>query len=236
MMHPQAGQHPQLSSASLAPGPLAPGREQIGHREHSRVCGVLLAAGEGSRLGRPKALLEIGGQSLAARAVAMLRDGGAEPIIVVTGAVAVSLPGVIVAHNPRWLSGMASSLRVGLETVPDDCDAVVVALVDQPLIGPEVVRRLVGAYRAGAVIAVACYHGRPRNPVLLAREQWPRIAREARGDAGARSFLREHPELVTEVECGDAGYPDDLDTDDAQRWPRRTRLFLLARSRYASCR
>jgi CTP:molybdopterin cytidylyltransferase MocA len=176
------------------------------------VAGILLAAGQGSRLGRPKALVEIGGESLARRGVALLRDGGAAPIVVVTGAVAVDLPGVLAVHNPNWRSGMGSSLAAGLATVPDTCAAAVVALVDQPLIGAEAVRRLIAAYAAGAAVAVAAYQGAPRNPVLLAREHWAAVVALAVGDAGARPFLRAHPELVTLVECGDTGRPDDLDT------------------------
>ena len=176
------------------------------------MAGILLAAGQGSRLGRPKALVEIGGESLARRGVALLRDGGAAPIVVVTGAVAVDLPGVLAVHNPEWRSGMGSSLAAGLATVPDTCAAAVIALVDQPLIVPEAVRRLIAAYGAGASVAVAAYQGAPRNPVLLAREHWPEVVALAVGDAGARPFLRAHPELVTLVECGDIGRPDDLDT------------------------
>jgi CTP:molybdopterin cytidylyltransferase MocA len=131
---------------------------------------------------------------------------------VVTGAVAVDLPGVLAVHNPRWRSGMGSSLAAGLATVPDTCAAAVIALVDQPLIVPEAVRRLIAAYGAGASVAVAAYQGAPRNPVLLAREHWPEVVALAVGDAGARPFLRAHPELVTLVECGDTGRPDDLDT------------------------
>jgi nicotine blue oxidoreductase len=48
--------------------------------------------------------------------------------------------------------------------------------------------------------------------VLIAREHWPGVVAMAVGDAGARPFLRAHPELVTPVECGDTGRPDDLDT------------------------
>jgi CTP:molybdopterin cytidylyltransferase MocA len=178
----------------------------------AEVAGVLLAAGEGSRLGQPKALVEIGGEPLAERGVAMLRDGGAAPIVVVTGAVAVDLPGVLAVHNPDWRTGMGSSLAAGLATVPDGCAAAVIALVDQPLVGAEAVRRLIAAHAAGAGIAVAAYDGIPRNPVLIAREHWPGVTAMAVGDAGARPFLRAHPDLVTPVECGDTGRPDDLDT------------------------
>jgi CTP:molybdopterin cytidylyltransferase MocA len=176
------------------------------------VAGILLAAGEGRSLGQPKALVEIGGEPLARRGVALLRDGGAAPVVVVSGAVAVDLPGVLGVHNPDWRSGMGSSLAVGLGAVPDGCDAAVIALVDQPLIGPEAVRRLIAAHETGARVAVAAYDGVPRNPVLIAREHWAAVIALAVGDTGARPFLRAHPELVTTVECGDTGRPDDVDT------------------------
>jgi CTP:molybdopterin cytidylyltransferase MocA len=178
----------------------------------AEVAGILLAAGGGSRLGQPKATVEVGGEPLARRGVALLRDGGAAPIVVVTGAVAVDLPGVLAVHNPAWRSGMGSSLTAGLATVPDTCDAAVIALVDQPLVGAEAVRRLIAAYHGGVRVAVAAYDGAPRNPVLLAREHWAEVTALAVGDAGARPFLRAHPDLVTLVECGDTGRPDDLDT------------------------
>jgi nicotine blue oxidoreductase len=195
------------------------------------VAGVLLAAGEGSRLGRPKALIELGGQSLVRRGIALLRDGGANPVIVVTGATGPlstgadstgadstgpdgRVPAVIGVHNPDWRLGMGSSLAVGLAAVPAECSAAVLALADQPLVGPEAVRRLIAARAAGASVAVACYDGRPRNPVLIGREHWPEVIELAAGDVGARPFLRAHQDLVTEVECGDTGRPDDIDTPD----------------------
>jgi CTP:molybdopterin cytidylyltransferase MocA len=97
-------------------------------------------------------------------------------------------------------------------TLPVDVGAVVVALADQPLVGTDAVARLIAAYRGGASVAVAGYDGKPRNPVLLAREHWPEVIATATGDQGARAFLRARPELVTLVECGDTGSPDDIDT------------------------
>src|SRR5258708_16270492 len=81
--------------------------------------GILLAAGEGSRLGQPKALIMLGGQSLARRGIALLRDGGTDPVIVVTGAARLTsdgtgLAGVLTAHNPDWRTGLGSSVALGL--------------------------------------------------------------------------------------------------------------------------
>jgi nicotine blue oxidoreductase len=194
-----------------------------------RIAGILLAAGGGSRLGRPKALVEFRGRTLAEHGVALLRDGGADPVLVVAGAVPVSVSGARSVHNPDWATGMGSSLAAGLRALREPgegsaspagdgsgdaggLDAAVIALADQPLVGPESVRRLIAAYRAGASVAVAAYDGKPRNPVLIGREHWPAVLEKATGDSGARSFLRAHPELVTVVECGDTGSPDDVDT------------------------
>jgi CTP:molybdopterin cytidylyltransferase MocA len=188
----------------------------------TRVAGILLAAGEGSRLGRPKALVELGGQTLAERGVALLRHGGADPVLVVTGAVPVRVRGARTVHNPDWRAGMGTSLAAGLRALGADggglaasaAGAAVIALADQPLVGPEAVRRLITAHENGASVAVAAYHGQPRNPVLIVREHWPAVLALATGDTGARPFLRAYPELVTLVECGDTGSPDDVDTPE----------------------
>ncbi len=179
---------------------------------HGGVTGLLLAAGSGSRLGRPKALVELGGLTLAERGVALLRDGGADPIVMVTGAVGVELPGVTAVRNPDWRTGMGSSLRAGLAALPADSLAVVIALVDQPLIGPQTVRRLIAAFAGGAELAVAAYAGQRRNPVLIGRTYWPEVAAAAEADLGAREFLRRRSDRITLVECGDIGRADDIDT------------------------
>jgi nicotine blue oxidoreductase len=179
---------------------------------------VLLAAGQGSRIGSPKALVELGGRTLAQRGVDTLRAAGADPVLVVTGAVPVPLDGVLTVNNPGWATGMGSSLRAALRYFTEhpslELQAVVVALADQPLVGAEPVIRLIDAFRAGATVAVATYGGQPRNPVLLGREHWPEVYELATGDRGARAFLRARPELVTAIECGDVGRPDDIDTPE----------------------
>jgi nicotine blue oxidoreductase len=177
------------------------------------VAGLLLAAGGGSRLGRPKAGVEYDGSTLAARGVATLRAGGCDPVLVVLGPVDVEVDADVV-RNPRWASGMGSSLRVGLAALPPGTDAVVVALADQPLVGAAAVARLVAAWQGGAVAAVATYAGAPRNPVLLDRSVWVSVAAAADGDEGARPWLRAHPERVAPVACDGTGSPYDVDTPE----------------------
>ncbi|MFC3998668.1 NTP transferase domain-containing protein [Nocardiopsis sediminis] len=188
-------------------------RERSGAGESP--AGLLLAAGEGSRLGRPKALVVLAGERLVDRGVRILREGGCGPIYVVTGAAEVVVDGADSIHNPSWNTGMGSSLRAGLDALPDDVDAVVVALADQPLVTSAAVRRLLAVHREdGARAAAATYAGNLRNPVLLGREHWPSVHALAEGDVGARPFLRAYSHLVTTVACDDIASPDDIDTPE----------------------
>jgi CTP:molybdopterin cytidylyltransferase MocA len=180
----------------------------------AHVAGLLLAAGEGRRFGRPKALVEFEGERLVDRGVRTLREAGCGPVVVVMGAAAIEVIGAVVVPNPGWRSGMGSSLRTGLGALPPGCPGVVIALVDQPLVTAAAVRRLTEAYEGGASVAVATYGGRPRNPVLIAAEHFAAVSESATGGAGARTFLRAHPELVTSVPCDDIAAPDDIDTPE----------------------
>lgn len=186
-------------------------------RHAGAPAGLLLAAGEGSRLGTPKALVELGGVRLVDRGVRMLHEAGCTPIVVVTGAARVDVAGAVVVHNPDWRTGMGSSFKAGMSALAPDCPAVVVALVDQPNVTPEAVLRLRAAYDAGARVAVATYGGKPRNPVLIAREHFAEAAAYAKGDVGAREFLRARTEIVVPVSCDDVADPGDIDTPEDLR-------------------
>jgi CTP:molybdopterin cytidylyltransferase MocA len=184
--------------------------------EYLTVAAVVLAAGGGRRFAGPahKLLADFRGRPLVSWAIAAAMGAGLHETIVVSGAVdldGVIPDGVTRLHNPHWASGLASSLRLAL-TAAEHHDAVVVGLGDQPLVESAAWRAVAGA---DAPIAVATYHGQRRNPVRLARSVWPLLPVE--GDEGARTIMREHPELVAEVAC--PGEPADVDTlEDLARW------------------
>lgn len=150
---------------------------------------------------------------------------GCDELVVVLGAgaeqVAKVLPpskaGLSVVINPDHLSGMGSSLAVGLSaTVQGTCDAALVMLVDLPDVTPAVLVRLAattdGSEQPTSVLARAAYAGRPGHPVLIGRDHFSGVIAGAVGDAGARGYLQAHP--VRLVECGDLGGGRDVDTPD----------------------
>jgi CTP:molybdopterin cytidylyltransferase MocA len=176
------------------------------------VAGLLLAAGSGSRLGTPKALVALGGRSLVEQGISLLTDGGCSPVVVVLGAAHVPTPGALAVVAPDWETGMGASLRAGLAALGPDVTAVVVALVDMPLVGPAAVQRLIATPTDGA--SVATYAGKRGNPVLLQRAIWADVAALAVGDVGARPWLAANPSRVVEVDCDGTGSPVDIDTPD----------------------
>lgn len=167
------------------------------------VAGLLLAAGGGRRMGMPKALLPFQGPLLVEHGTTLLHEGGCDPIVVVLGAGAEqicsqsALNGAELRINKEWAQGMGSSLCEGLRALDGRADAVVIALVDQPLVGSSAIHRLVEAWMTSDREAtVATYGGQPRNPVLLEASLWPEVKAAAKGELGARQWLRANPKRV----------------------------------------
>lgn len=184
-----------------------------------RAAGLVLAAGGGSRFGGPKALVEFQGSTLLDRALGTVAQGGCDVVAAVVGAEAASVLRVArgsadcVVVNPQWRSGLSSSLHAGLAALQTaNVDAAVVVLADQPFVTPALVSRLIRTWQGGAPAAVATYGGAMRTPVVLDRSVWDEVLAAAHGDAGARTWLRSHPEQVTAVACDDVGSSEDIDT------------------------
>ncbi|HEY6554319.1 MAG TPA: nucleotidyltransferase family protein, partial [Vicinamibacteria bacterium] len=116
-------------------------------------------------------------------------------------------PRLRIVVNEEWAEGMASSLRAGL-AASEEADALLVALGDQPGVDPEVIGRLLAAWREGARIAAVFHAGRLTHPVVFDRSLFPAL-RLVKGDVGARAIVRAHWDDVVRV-VGPALH--DLDT------------------------
>jgi len=187
------------------------------------VEGLLLAAGAGRRLGRPKALLELERAPAVVTQVRRLRTAGCAGVVVVLGAAVDQVrpmldgvPGVRAVVAEDWEEGMGASLRAGLSTLLDDGPgpvAALVTLVDLPDVASPVLHRVLDEWTARGArrddLVRATYDGRPGHPVLLGHEHWEPLVASVAGDAGARDYLSERK--VHEVSCEDLATGRDVD-------------------------
>ncbi len=185
---------------------------------------ILLAAGASARMGQPKAGLRLpsSGLTFAAAAVEALRASGVDTVTVVAGAhpEAVSaavegLPNVRVVVHDGWAAGQLSSLRAGLAAVDgDDVEALLVTLVDCPLVQPATVRLLIETWqRTRAPIvrpAIGVRHG---HPVIFDRVTFDDL-RAAPLDVGAKAVIARWRDAIVNVAVDDAGVLADIDTPE----------------------
>jgi len=187
------------------------------------VVGIILAAGASSRMGRPKALLPIGGDTFVTRVCRTLLEAGIGDLVVVAGAehdavaAAVDEAGlrVRVVENPRREEGQLSSVLTGLAVADrPGVDAVLVHLVDAPLVRPETARAVLDAYfRTHAPIVRPAVGGRHGHPVLFARSVFDELRRADPG-VGARGVVQAHAADVCNVPVDDEGACRDIDTPE----------------------
>jgi molybdenum cofactor cytidylyltransferase len=191
------------------------------------IAAIVLAAGTSSRMGRQKLTLSMpDGRALIRVAVEQILAAGLDETVVVLGrdaeAVASALAGLPVRTvvNPRYADGQSTSLRAGLDALRPGTAAVVVALGDQPLPDPQLIRRLVEACRtSGRPIAVPVYRDGRGNPVLFAASLFGEL-RSVEGDRGGRDVIARDPQRVAEVPV-DAQMPADIDTPEDYEAARR---------------
>lgn len=182
------------------------------------TAGLILAAGSGSRLGRPKAELVVRGRRLIDSAAETLRSAGCLPIVAVVRSPDVTADGVRCVANPHADEGMASSLRVGLDALGDEqIDGCVIVLVDQVGIVAADIVRVREAFGQDADIVVMRRGGRRSHPVLVGRAAFDDFASAASGDQAGRRFIDTNPDRVRFVDGDDVVH--DIDTaDDLAQW------------------
>lgn len=196
-----------------------------------RIGAVLLAAGEGRRMGGiTKCLIRLEGVPLITRHLIALRGACVNDVVVVTGHArenveeqARNFP-VTLAHNEMYASGRQGSVRVGLAALTGSFDAVLILLADQPLIGAGDLVELISAFktRPNGHVLVPMVESQRGNPVVIDDSARSSIL-SSEGNFGCRQFIDRHPELVQKYETRNQSFITDLDTlNDVAELAQRT--------------
>jgi CTP:molybdopterin cytidylyltransferase MocA len=186
------------------------------------IAAVVLAAGASTRLGEPKQLVVLGGETLLERAVRVAREAGCQPLVVVVGAEHVKMLGnsvmgdVVTVINDKWQEGMASSIRLGvreLEVAAKDAEGVLLMTCDQPAV---TAKHLFHLTLLRAEVKASRYAGKNGVPAFFPKKYFSKLT-ELKGDAGARELLAEA--RYEELENG------ELDVDTVEDLKRARELF-----------
>ena len=203
------------------------------------ISGILLAAGESSRMeGAFKPLLAWGSGTVIDACVKSLRDSRLGQIIVVLGHREAEIrsrlagSGVEFAINPDYKLGMLSSVKTALSQIGPQTTAVLIALVDQPMVTAEIINQLIDAYEKGDKrVGLPTYEGRHGHPIILSRDFEEEIMRlEDLSPDGLRTLINGHRDEILEVPANSAAVIDDIDRpEDYERLSKQVEPIYASR-------
>jgi molybdenum cofactor cytidylyltransferase len=186
------------------------------------IVAVVLSAGESSRMGRPKALLPIDGQTFIERIVAALKQTKVGKIIVILGHNARELQSKIshlpveILINTDYKLGQLSSLQLAVRNLQPDleCDGMLVHLVDHPYLAPALVEEMIRRfYETNKRIIVPKFHGKRGHPVIFSNALFDEIL-SAPIEEGAKAVVNAHRAETLEIETEEEGIAVDIDTPE----------------------
>jgi len=185
-------------------------------------CGIIiLAAGASTRLGKPKQLLQYRGKTLLAHAINEAVNSNADAVVVVLGKDAnlfkkeLDEKKVRVAINSSWEEGMASSLRLGMDTLLKDkpyIDAVIFMVCDQPHISSSVLNELIITQQKTTKQIVTSNYGDSMGPPALLHKKYFEELMKLSGDAGARKIIQKNMNDVATILFPEGNI--DIDTEE----------------------
>ena len=164
---------------------------------YTQTAGVILAAGGSERLEKPKQLLEWQGKPFIRQVAETALEAGLSPLIIITGAyhdqvaeALVDLP-VKIVHNQNWSEGQSTSVRLGIQNLPERCDSVMFLLSDQPQISSQFIQQLVERYRQNRnPVTAPMVDGQRGNPMLFSSEVFSALEKIS-GDRGGRAVINQ---------------------------------------------
>lgn len=195
------------------------------------ISGIILAAGMSTRMGKPKALLDWGGECLVNYQVEQLREAGCDEVIVVLGHKADDVSRQMkVTHcrtmlNPRYQHGRAGSLRIGAKAVNRDADVILITDVDSPR-PASFLRALLQGHRAESAVTRPVHDGHRGHPVVVAGRLREELMAATDENEGLHGVLRAH---VTESGEVDAGELFDLGFNTPDEYLEARRRYGLDR-------
>ena len=191
--------------ATLQPTPSISTLEENGkgsdngiHRVIERTAGIILAAGNSSRFGQPKQLLPWKGEPLIRHVTHTAIEAGLQPVVVVIGAYAneielvINNPSLRIVNNRIWMHGMSSSVKAGLQALPNSTGAAVFLQADQPHIPVSLIEQLIELHQKSLHHIIApLINGQRGNPVLFDAEIFPELL-ALEGDIGGRALFQQY--------------------------------------------
>ncbi|MDR2862113.1 MAG: putative selenium-dependent hydroxylase accessory protein YqeC [Syntrophobacterales bacterium] len=184
------------------------------------ISAVLLAAGKGERMGKPKLNLDMGGKTIFERAVAAIEKAGIHDVVVVFSEQNLPDRRYLPSHfrsvvNTNIQEGLSSSVKQGLLNIQPQNQAVFFALADQPFITPDVYQELIQYHlRHLPIITAPVHNGKRGNPTLFDRRIWPELLK-IKGDEGGRNIISAvSPHRLGLVRVKHEGVLVDIDTPE----------------------
>jgi molybdenum cofactor cytidylyltransferase len=180
------------------------------------IAAVVLTGGKSERMGQPKALLRLGGQTFLERILGAIKDAGVEQTVIVVGhhrdEIQRAFPDLRLIFNPDYNAGMSTSVKAGLRALPKGINGAGIFLVDHPLIDSGTITRLAGNLRPGHIVVPFCEERRG-HPVFVAADLFTEILALGQ-DEGLNQVVRRKADRVIEVPVSDPGVLQDIDTPE----------------------
>jgi len=187
------------------------------------IWAMILAAGESKRMGQPKLLLPFRGKAIIETVVQTVVSSKVDNTMVILGSERKEIEKrlkkfpVKIVYNRDFTSGMLSSVQCGFKVLPDETQAVIVVLGDQPTISEEIIDRIIDAYqKKGKGIVLPVYKKNRGHPVIIDMKYKSEVEALS-SDIGLRGTVYSHPEDILEVTVNTAAILQDIDDEGDYR-------------------